>query len=116
MTDQELMELVGQDIEFGKDAELLAEVYDYIEPGMRARVVAADAGGDVLILKVDFEPHEDHNRPLEQADIRDGAGSSVTRTARELGRYEPVQEFEMDWDMAPRYFQTIESPAPAKGL
>lgn len=65
---------------------------DYIEVGMKAKILAInDADAEVTILKIDLEPFDEVNRPLETACYYD-ANQNPRLTAREAGCYSPQME------------------------
>lgn len=84
----------------------------YLEPGMRARLVAAREDGELIHLHLDFSEFEAFNQGFETANYYDSHGNP-TLTARQAGYYPKNHRDDLIVDPALRmeYFGRIDSDA-----
>ena len=82
-TYQDLLMLVGTDIQFLSAIERYADEYD---AGMRATVTGIAPDGDHYQIQFTFAKFEDYNRPFEKPTYFDTHGKP-TLTVREAGYY-----------------------------
>lgn len=82
-TYQELLTLVGKDIEFLSAVEKYADEFD---AGMRATVTGIAPDGDHYQIQLTLAKFEDYNRPFETPTYFDSDGKP-TLTVREAGYY-----------------------------
>lgn len=82
-TYQELLTLIGKDIEFLPAIETYADEFD---AGMRATVTGIAPDGDCYQIQFTFAKFDDYNRPFEKPTYFDSDGKPAL-TVREAGYY-----------------------------
>ena len=86
--------LVGLDVEFTK----LAEFPEFVDPGMRARIVSVNwvESDELYKLALDFSVWDTYNEPLFSRSFYNGRTFAYDKTAKEIGFYEPIADFYCD--------------------